>query len=156
MVSEALEISITKQTHRGRREDLKEVDYIWSRLVARDNRYYYQVNRDSRLLQLVRDHLTSEGVTYLDLLLKEIDRNLPLQQIYIDKSNEVIAEETEDWDTRFNDIFNLAITMVEAKRNSTGQNLEDIIESLKKVEPFCNLTELINRLNAYYANNEAE
>ena len=156
MVSEALEISITKQTHRGRREDLKEVDYIWSRLVARDNRYYYQVNRDSRLLQLVRDHLTSEGVTYLDLLLKEIDRNLPLQQIYIDKSNEVIAEETEDRDTRFNNIFNLAITMVEAKRNSTGQNLEDIIESLKKVEPFCNLTELINRLNAYYANNEAE
>lgn len=150
MVSDTLEISISKQTHRGRRENLDERDFIWNRMVARGNSYYYQVNRDSKLCRLVKDHMTSEGSVYLDILIKEIEKNLPIQQIYIDKSNEEIYDEEDNKETRLKDIFNLAITMTDAILSLDTKSIEEAIEDLMKSEPFCNYMIIKNKLIKYY------
>lgn len=158
VVNDALEISVTKQTHRGRREDLGDRDFIWNRMAARGGKYFYQVNRESELFKLVRDHMNSEGQTYLDILVKEIEHNLPLQQIYIDKSNEVaesIEDETENKDDRRKDVFNLGITLIDTvcrlHTKSTCQAIKDLMRS----EPFCNYKTLEVELNKYYED-EAE
>lgn len=61
LVADALETSIIKQTHRGRREDQGDIDYIWSRMMTREKTFYYQINRNSELLKLVKEHMSSEA-----------------------------------------------------------------------------------------------
>lgn len=153
VVNDALEISINKQTHRGRHENFGDIDYIWSRMVARGGCCYYQINRDSELFKLVRKHMNSECETYLDILMKEIEHNLPIQQIYIDKSNESIEavdDETEDKNARINDVLNLGITMIDAVKSLKTKTTEQAIKVLMCSEPFCNYKSIEEKLKKYY------
>mgnify|MGYP003520702607 FL=1 len=153
IVNDALEISVTKQTHRGRREDLGGIEYIWNRMAARGGKYYYQVNRESGLFKMVHDHMSSEGDTYLDILIKEIENNLPIQQIYIDKSNGVVEnteDGTEDKDARKKDILNLGIMMIDTVRRLKTKTTSQAIEDLMKTEPFCNYKNIKDKLTIYY------
>lgn len=150
LVNDALEISITKQTHRGRREDLGDIDYIWNRMETRNKSYYYQINRNSEIYKLVREHLSSEGITYLDILLKEIEKNLPIQQIYIDRSNESIYDDKEDEDIREKDVLNIAITIIESVKNLQTKTVSQAIEDLMKSEPFCHYLKIEEELKDYY------
>lgn len=152
LVNEALETSISKQTYRGRRQDLDDIDYIWNRMEGRDKSFYYQINRNSDIYKLVRDHLNSEEITYLDILLKEIEKNLPIQQIYIDRSNESIYNDEEDKDTRLKDVLNLAITVIEATNALQTKTTEKIIEDVMKAEPFCHYPKIVEELKNYYKN----
>ena len=155
MVNDALEISISKQTHRGRRENVKDIDYIWNRMAARGNQFYYQVNRESKLFKLVKDRMNTEDSIYLDLLVNEIEKNLPIQQIYIDKSNEDIYDNEEDKDTRLKDVLNLGITMIDAVMSLHTKTREQAITDLMKSEPFCNYKNIEDKLVKYYKD-EAE
>lgn len=155
MVNDALEISISKQTHRGRRENVKDIDYIWNRMAARGNQFYYQVNRESKLFKLVKDRMNTEDSIYLDLLVNEIEKNLPIQQIYIDKSNEDIYDNEEDKDTRMKDVLNLGITMINAVMSLHTKTREQAITDLMKSEPFCNYKTIEDKLVKYYKD-EAE
>lgn len=150
LVADALETSIIKQTHRGRREDQGDIDYIWSRMMTREKTFYYQINRNSELLKLVKEHMSSEGQTYLDILLKEIEKNLPIQQIYIDKSNESISEDEKDKDTRRKDVLNLAITMVDSIKSFHIKTTSQAIQDLMNSEPFCNYKSIKDELLNYY------
>lgn len=150
LVADALDISINKQTHRGRKENVGDVDYIWSRMVTREKTYYYQINRSSSLMKLVRQHMSSEGEAYLDILLKEIEHNLPIQQIYIDKSNESISEDKEDKEVRHKDVLNLAITMIDAVKSLHTKSTDQAITDLMHSEPFYNFPSIKNELIKYY------
>lgn len=150
MVNEAFEISINKQTHRGRRDNLADIDYVWNRIVTRENQYYYQVNRESELFKMVKDHINAEGSVYLDLLVREIEQNLPLQQIYIDKSNEAIYDDDEDKASRLKDILNLGITMIDAVKSLNTKTTEKAISDLMKMEPFCKYASIEDKLKKYF------
>lgn len=153
LINDALETSISKQTFRGRKQDVNDLDYIWNRMEARNKTYYYQINRNSEIYKLVRDHLNSEGVTYLDILLKEIEKNLPIQQIYIDKSNESLCDnETDDKKTRLKDVLNLAITVVESVKGLHTKTVAEAIEDIMKSEPFCHYKVIKDELKQYYKN----
>lgn len=149
-VNEALDISISIQKHRGRREGTDDIDYIWNRMETRDKSFYYQINRNSEIYKLVHEHLTSEGITYLDILLKEIEKNLPIQQIYIDRSNESIYDDKEDEDIREKDVLNIAITIIESVKNLHTKTVSQAIEDLMKSEPFCHYHKIEEELNDYY------
>lgn len=153
LINDALETSISKQTFRGRKQDVNDIDYIWNRMEARNNTFYYQINRNSEIYKLVREHLNSEGVTYLDILLKEIEKNLPIQQIYIDKSNESLCDnEIDDKKTRLKDVLNLAINVVENVKGLHTQSVAETINTLMKSEPFCHYKEIEDELKKYYKN----
>lgn len=122
-------------------------------MEARNNTFYYQINRNSEIYKLVREHLNSEGVTYLDILLKEIEKNLPIQQIYIDKSNESLCDnEIDDKKTRLKDVLNLAINVVENVKGLHTQSVAETINTLMKSEPFCHYKEIEDELKKYYKN----
>lgn len=140
-VVEALEISVNQQTYRGRTAKIDDdIDYIWDRKEGRNNTYFYQINRESKLYKFVREKISDSDYNYLEILLTEIERNIPTQQMYIDKSNEAIF--VEETDSRFDDVFQIAVSIVATLKSASTQSYEDIINGLMKSEPFCKYPKL--------------
>lgn len=111
-VEEALEVSMRQQTHRGRKSNIKDnIDYIWNRVEGRDSLYYYEINRESPFVEFIKGKIADEYVGYVDMLLDEIEKNIPIQQMYIDQSNNSVIE--KDDPDRDNDLFNKAVMMIE-------------------------------------------
>lgn len=151
-VMDAMEISINKQTHRGRQNKVNDdIDYIWDRMEGRDNKFYYQINRDSRIFKFVRDKMSEEDYVYLEMLVGEIEKNIPTQQMYVDKSNEAIL--VEENDSRFDDVYQMALTMIDMMQK-IGQTYKDAIDSLMKSEPFCNYKKLYTKLIETFENHD--
>lgn len=151
MVNDALGISVTKQTHRGRKQKVDDnIDYIWDRIEGRDKNFYYKVNRESELYKFILSKLSSEDIDYVNLLVTEIERNVPMQQIYLDKSNDSITE--EDDEHREDEVYQTAITMLDMARKVSPLAMSQLINNLMKSEPFCSYENLPNKLNQYYSN----
>ena len=133
-----MEISVRQQTHRGRRNNLKEnIDYLWNRIEGRENRYYYEINRDSRLFNFIRSKVTDESFTYIEMLLDELEKSIPIQQMYLDQANNsIIEKESPD---RNNEVFTEAIMMIDFAKAFKAP--KEIIDTLFNSEPFLsNLT----------------
>lgn len=148
-VTDALEISVRKQTHRGRKDKVDDkIDYIWDRMEGRNHNYYYQINRESKLYQYVKEKLSDEDFDYFEMFIGEIEKNIPMQQMYIDKSNESI--EVEEPDNRFDDVFQLGVTLVENLKKINGKEYSEIVEDIMNSEPFCNYSNLKEKLLENY------
>lgn len=147
-VMDAMEISVNKQTHRGRRENVDDIDYIWDRMEGRNNTFYYQINRESKVFQMIKEKMSDEDYPYLEMLISEIEKNFPIQQMYIDKSNEVISD--DDTDTRFDDVYQLAVTMLGMIKSVGERPIGEIITDIMKSEPFCKYPVLKDKLVSEY------
>ena len=144
-VTDALEISVRKQTHRGRKNKVDDkIDYIWDRMEGRNQNYYYQINRESKLYQFVKEKISEEDFGYFEMFIGEIEKNIPIQQMYIDKSNEAI--EVEEADNRFDDVYQLGVTLIENIRKVSDKNVREIVEDVMKSEPFCNYSDIKEKL----------
>ncbi len=154
IVEEAMEISTTQQKHRGRRENTTTIDYIWDRMEGRDKTYYYQINRNSKVYQMILSKLSAEAAMYLDMLVSEIEKNIPIQQIYLDKSNNTICEEGVS-DSRFEEVYQLGITMIDLAKTVNNSPTSQIIDSLMVAEPFCTVKNIREALLKYYDNETA-
>lgn len=147
-VEEAMEISVRQQTHRGRRNNVKEnIDYLWNRIEGRENKFYYEINRDSKLFHFVRSKVSDESYTFMEMLLDELEKSIPIQQMYLDQANNsVIEKESPDRD---NEILSEAILMVDFAKDFKAP--KEIIDTLFNSEPFCNHMELKERLFKHYS-----
>ena len=144
-VMDALEISVNQQTYRGRTAKVDDdTDYIWDRKEGRNQTFFYQINRESKLFQFVKEKMSDTDYDYLEMLVTEIERNIPTQQMYIDKSNEAISVEEDDH--RFDDVYQIAITIASALKSAGGQSYTEIIDGLMKSEPFCKYPRLKDKL----------
>lgn len=153
-VNDALGISVNKQTHRGRKQKVDEnIDYIWDRIEDRDKNFYYKINRESEVYKFVLSKINGQDIEYVNLLISEIEKNVPMQQIYLDKSNDNLS--TEEDDHRIDEVYQTAITMIDGARKISPLPVTKLIENLMKSEPFCLYKEVNKRLNDYY-DNEAD
>ena len=151
-VNDALGISVSKQTHRGRKQKIDDnIDYIWDRIEGRDKTFYYQVNRDSRFIKFLRDKMTDSDAELLDIILTELEKNIPLQQIYLDKANDCIAPPVVD-DQRQDEIYQNAITMIDTYQKLATQPVEQLIDTIMTTEPFNTQKELKDKLLNYFIN----
>lgn len=149
-VIQALDISTTKQTHRGRKERVDDDrDYIWERYEDRADVFYYQINRESKLFKFVKAKMSDQDFDLLQMLLGEIEKNLPIQQIYIDKSNERIG--VSEPDTRIDDVLQMSITLASNIHSFTNIPYSTIISDLMKSEPFCNYESIREKLITTFA-----
>lgn len=148
-VLEALEISTRQQTHRGRRESVNDdVEYVWERMRGRNDHFYYQINRDGYLYQMIRNKMTDEDASYFDMFLKEVERNFPIQQMYVDKANECIdVVESED---RMGELYELGITMVANISKQFDKSYDEVIQLVMRMEQFSSHPELNNQLVEYF------
>ena len=149
-VMDALEVSVRQQNYRGRTHNIDlNIDYIWDRKEGRNNMYYYEINRNSKVFKFVRDHINDDDYMYLDLLVKEIERNIPTHQMYLDKSNESIYVEEDK--SRIEDVIQIGISMGSMMLKFREEPVEVIVDDLMKSEPFCHYPNIKNQLiNALY------
>ena len=147
-VEEAMNISIRQNTHRGRKAKLNdEIDYLWNRIEGRDKQYFYEINRDSEFVNYIRRQVSDESYTYIEMLMDEIEKNIPYQQMYIDQANNSIIEKEDD--NREDEIFQEAVMMIDFAVKY-GSVVDDAIKKLMHSEPFCNSKELEEKLKEKY------
>lgn len=144
-VMEALDISVRQQNYRGRSHNVdSNIDYIWDRKEGRNNMFYYEINRNSKLFKFVRDHISDDDYIYLDMLVTEIERNIPTHQMYLDKSNEAIYVEEDR--SRIEDVIQIGISMGTMLLKLRNDAVETIVDELMKSEPFCHYPSIKNQL----------
>ena len=129
--------------------NLNNIDYIWDRIEGRDKTYFYKINRKNKLLEFVFSRLNEAELEYIDILLTEIEHNIPMQQIYIDKSNNCVTLEEDIH--RNDEIFETAVTMIDVGRKIASIPVEQLIENLMKSEPFCLFKDVKGKLIKHFS-----
>lgn len=149
-VDETLSIATRQQTHRGRRENLDErVSYVWNRIEARENHFFYEINKESELYKLVRSKVDDKSFSYVEMLLEELEHNLPLHQMYLDKSNNVVDEKESD--DRIGELLQKAVMIVDAMTSFNGKTIQETIDILiNSEEIFMSNQELKDKLYKHY------
>lgn len=148
-VEEALDFSVRQQSFRGRTEKVNDdIDYIWDRKRGRNNTFFYQINRESKLYKFVRDKMNEEDYNYLEMFLTEIENNLPIQQLYIDKSNESITV-PEETDERLDDVYQMAVTLATTLMSIRTDGWGAIVDDLMNSEPWCKYPAIKEKLLKY-------
>lgn len=148
-VDDAMDRSVQKQTYRGRIARVDEdTDYVWDRVSLREGLFTYRINRNSNVFDLIREKINEEALPYLDMILEEIENNVPYQQIYIDKSQNVIDEEVTD--ERKADVEAKAEVMIKFALGAGTTDANAMIDRLFLSEPFSNFSELKNKLKERY------
>lgn len=141
--------SVQKQTYRGRVAKVDEdMDYVWDRVSLREGLFTYRINRDSKVFDLIKEKINEDALPYLDMLLEEIESNIPFQQIYIDKSQNVIDEEVTE--ERKADVEAKADVMVKLALGAGAADVNGVIDRLFLSEPFSNFPELKDTLKEHY------
>jgi GTPase Era involved in 16S rRNA processing len=144
-----MNLSVKQQTHRGRKANVDEkIDYIWSRIQCRDNQYAYEINRDSQFLNLIKQKLSDDDMDYLEMFIEEVERNLPVQQIYIDRANNEYTE--NEVDDRDSDLKQKAIIMIQTALKYGSKPLNEIIKAIMSSEPFCYSKNLETELKKHF------
>ena len=144
-----MDIAVKAQTFRGRVAKVDEnIDYIWDRIKGREEQYSYRINRDSKIFELLKGRVDDETWTYFDMILEEIEKSLPYQQIYIDKSQNKVNEEFDQ--EELNDIKSKAEMLISMAIAVGNSDYKAIIDNLFLSEPFCKCPSLKEQLMEDY------
>lgn len=84
------EKSKVKFTRRGKIETDDAQIHLWNRMKARDGGFYYEINRNHPIVDALTSELGDSRQLYA--LLTQIERSLPLNQLYIDLNNDEHVE----------------------------------------------------------------
>ena len=151
-VEEAMDISVKKQTHRGRKDNSEDtISHIWDRMKGRNDAFYYQITRESPLCKYVFERIPDDVADVIETLLSEIEKGIPVQDIYIDRCNEAIA--VEDKAQTLDDDFQLAITIIDMNLKR-GTELNTVIDNIMQAEPWCVHPQLKDMLLKYYSHED--
>jgi len=148
-VRETMEYSVKIQNHRGRIAKINDgMEYIWNRVEGRDKNFMYSINRESRIFGLLKDYVDDEAMCRFEMVLEEIERSIPYQQIYIDISQDII-DETDDAE-RLKDIENKGIMWVNHVVEFGQLTKKQAIDQLFVSEPFCKHQEMKKNFYKHY------
>lgn len=89
--------SKVKFTRRGKLETDDSQVHLWNRMKTRDGGFYYEINRCHPMVTIIENELGNDKRS-LNALLSQIERSLPLNQLYIDLNNDehISNEKTQD------------------------------------------------------------
>lgn len=144
-----MEMATNVQTHRGRTAPIDhKVDYIWNRVEGRDKKYFYSINRNSNIFQLLTNYVSDEEMARFEMVLEEIERNIPYQQIYIDNSQSNIDDRYDE--ERLKDIEYKGIILVNRIVELGELAPKEAIDRLITSEPFSKHATLKSNLYQYF------
>lgn len=144
-VEEAMDIAVKRQKYRGRLENIDDkYVYIWDRKKFND-KYIYKINRESVIADFMEGiELDDAVLERMDMIFKNIENSIPYQQIYLDMSgNEIVSEEELK---RKQEVLEDAEFIVETKLKKNRNCLDEILEKLFIMEPYCKYPELKEEL----------
>lgn len=128
-------------TFRGKKETSDRVEHVWSRIKTPKNGVIYEINRDHPIIERIVEENPSAKAG-LEMLLKQIERSIPLNQLYVDLNNdEKIENETE---TEEAEVKAMLEQMLAAMPSSILRI--EMLNRLEHTEPFCMHPEVIKAL----------
>ena len=153
-VEEAMDISVKKQTHRGLKDNAEDnISHIWDRIRGRDDAFYYQINRESPLYKYVMERIPDDVSDIVETLLSEIEKSIPVQDIYVDRCNDAIIVEDKSKD--LDDDFQLGVTLID-KAMKYGKELNEAVDTIMRAEPWCSHPQLREMLINYYTHEDKQ
>jgi len=135
------EKSKNKFTYRGKLETNDNEIHLWNRIKARDGGYYYEVNRQHPIvIQLMAVLNTNQNM--LNSLLTQIERALPLNQLYIDLNGD---EHISNDQTQQNDEIESALRQMLPNTLSKKQKLE-FLDQIAVIPPYLSYPLVISKV----------
>lgn len=129
--------------YRGKRETHDSVVHIWQRFKGKQGGYFYSINRDHPLVEMLSE-LTPQVQRNLETLLKAIEMNIPLNQLYVDLTSDKPAKnETETTSQEAESILKGLLEQM-----STPRAKAELLERLSVSDMFVDYPQLIERYRA--------
>ena len=142
----------TRQTKfRGRKvtsEAEKQV-YVWDRIESRQDYYSYKINRNNCFIQSVLDQLDDSQKTVVELMLQQIENNIPIHQMHLDHDDNHIDRSLNE-DDKLNDLYEQATMAIDWQVHK-GCSLIQAIETVMTCEQFRNNKDLDKLINKKYS-----
>ena len=110
-------------------------------MKAREGGYYYEINRNHPLVEVLQTEIGNDNAA-LNSLLSQIERTLPLNQLYIDMNNDEhiendIVQEEKEIEKVLKDMLPKGVSIEEKK---------SFLEKLRSIPPYKNFENVIDRV----------
>ena len=126
-------------TFRGKKEISDTRVHVWDRKIGRNGEIFYEINYNHPMIaEFTNRYPNSQN--FLSDILKQIALALPLNQLYIDLTND--EKISNDSDSNVKDVIELLKKILNANPDIDKC---DYIETLKTIEPFCNYEDEIDK-----------
>ena len=127
-------------TFRGKKEVSDTTIHVWNRMKNTQGGIYYEINRDHPMIkQMLLQDPNLEKPLYS--LLQQIERGLPLNQLYVDLNNdEQLRNETQGDD----EIASALYSMLES--SGTKDEKIALLEVMSGIEPFSAYPQVIEKI----------
>lgn len=125
-------------TYRGKKQTSDKVVHVWNRLRTNTGGYLYEINRDHPIIQnYIERH--QDQRRELEILLRQIENNIPLDALYIDQTNDVKIENDKEYTVK--DIINALQGILDTIPNEMHFTM---LGQLIETEPFCDYKQEID------------
>jgi len=127
-------------THRAKKEVGDDGIHLWNREKLRSGGIQYTINRDYPIIGILLNRHPDLHVN-IELILKQIESQLPLNSLYIDLTNdEKIENEVDYQDTKIVDLLKTILDTY-----NILESRPSLLARLKIAEPFSNYDVAINK-----------
>ena len=127
-------------TFRGKKEMNGKNIHLWNRMKDREGGFFYEINREHPLVQLVEEHCP-EAADVFESLLRDIERTLPLNQLYIDMTSDEKITNNEEIDEAAVEASLHALLSLQG----TSKARKELLGRLRNVQPFADCPEIIKK-----------
>lgn len=128
-------------TFRGKREVGDQTIHFWNRMKNPHGGVFYEINREHPMVEQIinKDPQVKHA---LFALFQQVERGLPLNQIYVDLNNdEQLVNDQEQTDI---EIVDTLMAMIENYTDSSAK--QAVLTALMDIEPFSSHKEVIEKL----------
>lgn len=141
IINQIAERSKRTWTFRGKKEVSDTEIHVWNRMKNKQGGFYYEVNREHPLVQqMVKINPGIEGS--LNTLLQQIEKGLPLNQLYVDLNNdEQITNDNEQSDVEIVKSLQEMITMCADKQEKCN-----LLDAITCIEPYLSHLDIVEKL----------
>lgn len=128
-------------TFRGKREVDDTSVHMWNRYKNSQGGYFYEINRDHPIVEQISAQ--SPDVRHmLEVLLKQIETSLPLNQLYVDLNNDEQLENESEISEK--DALAALRQMISAQ--SDYDQKREFLMAMANIEPFTQYPEIFKKL----------
>lgn len=144
-VYESVLCSEAVHTYRGRKEKKdKDIEYVWERVKVRDG-YEYQINRKIPQLELLESTLDESQLRLLSSVINTIEAAFPVSALYVDAAKGNVEDKKIEPGDDFERVWDdLQTQMAYVRAQGLSERL--YYQAFLKVEPYCNVEEIKNRM----------
>ncbi len=141
VINKIAETSKRTWTFRGKKEISDSIVHVWNRMKNSNGGYYYEINRDHPLVHQILEK-NPEMEMSINELLQQIERCLPLNQLYIDLNND--EQLSNDVEQGPKEIYKALKSLLNGY-DEKGQK-EVFLNSISGIEPFSEYPEIVDKI----------